>query len=312
MSAQDPLDQVGFITDIQFFSLSDGPGIRTTVFLKGCLLNCKWCHNPEGKHRYPEVFPYLPNCDGCGECVEVCPAGAIEMVVPERPRIDRTLCMDCFQCSEACSRSAMVVWGRMVEVREVISEVERDKVFYKNSGGGMTLSGGEPLAQPEFSIALLAAAKEREIGTALDTSGCTQWDKLERVLGVTDLVLLDIKHMDNKAHRDFCGVSNEHIIENAGLIAAAGVGMRIRVPVIPGFNDTEENLRATAEFVSRLGGGGGRIGVDILPYHPYAGAKYAVFGLDYPYSPGEGYPEEKLHDFINIFVNCDLEVTVGA
>lgn len=306
------LSRTGFITDIQFFSLSDGPGIRTTIFLKGCLLNCRWCHNPEGKYRYPEVFPFLPRCDGCGDCIEVCPAGAITMERPGVPRIDRRLCNGCFQCVEACKREALVVWGRQVTVEEVIGEVERDKTFYRTSGGGMTLSGGEPLAQPGFAGALLQAARERGIQTALDTCGHVKWEAFEGVLENSDCVLLDIKHMDPRAHRDYCGITNELILENASRMVAMGKQVRVRVPVIPGFNDTEENLRRTAEFVRDLGRSRGSIGVDILPYHPFAGAKYRVFGLEYPYPSGEGYPEDRLRSIVEIFVDCDLEVTVGA
>ena len=305
-------DRVGFINDIQFYSLSDGPGIRTTVFLTGCLLNCRWCHNPEGSRRYPQVFPYQTNCNGCGECLEVCPAGAIEMTEPGKPRILRERCIDCFQCAEACKEGALVIWGRLVSVDEVLEEVQADKLFYKHSGGGMTVSGGEPLAQPEFTRALLAAAKERGISTALDTCGYAAWEVVERVLEVTDHVLLDLKHMDPRAHREYCGASNELILDNAGRIAVSGVPLRFRVPLIPDFNDSEENLVRTAEFISGLCGGGKPCEVDILPFHPYAGAKYRIFGLDYPFPQGEGYDEGRIPAVIDIFTARDLAVTVGG
>ncbi len=309
---EDLRGQAGFITDIQFFSLSDGPGIRTTVFLKGCILNCRWCHNPEGNRRYPEVFPYQSKCTGCGECVEVCPAGAISLVKDCTPRIDKGLCIDCFQCVEACKEEAMVVWGRMVTVDEVIGEVERDKTFYKTSGGGMTLSGGDPLAQPEFSRALFIVAKERGIRTALDTCGHASWEVMERVLEGVDYVLFDIKHMDPQAHRSYCGADNRLILGNAERVAETGKGMRVRVPIIPGFNDGWENLKKTAEFTRSLKDKAMGLEVDILPYHPYAGAKYRLFGLDYPFPQGEGYPEERLRDIVEIFLNEDLDVTVGG
>ena len=305
-------EQAGYVNDIQFYSLSDGPGIRTTVFLKGCLLNCRWCHNPEGNRRFPEVFPYQNNCTGCGLCLEVCPAGAIEMAEPCRPRIRRERCIDCFQCAEACPEQAMIVWGRLMTVQEVMEEVERDKAFYKHSGGGMTVSGGEPLAQPGFTRSLFAAARERGINTALDTCGFAPWEVLARVLEVTDYVLLDIKHMDPEAHRRHCGASNETILENARRMAERGVPMRLRLPLIPGFNDGEENLRRSAEFVRELEERGRELEVDILPYHPYAGAKYRVFGLDYPLPQGEGYPEERLRGIVEIFTARGLTVTVGG
>ncbi len=305
-------ERVGYVNDIQFYSLSDGPGIRTTVFLKGCLLNCRWCHNPEGNRRFPEVFPYQNNCTGCGLCLEVCPAGAIEMKEPCRPRIRRERCIDCFRCAEVCPEQAMIVWGRLMSVEEVMEEVERDKPFYRHSGGGLTVSGGEPLAQPEFTRALLAKAKERGINTALDTCGFATWEVLERVLEVTDYVLLDLKHMDPEAHRRHCGASNQVILENARRMAEGGVPLRLRLPLIPGFNDGEENLSRSAEFVRELERNGRECEVDILPYHPYAGAKYRVFGLDYPLPQGEGYPEARLREIVDIFTARGLTVTVGG
>lgn len=305
-------NQVGFINDIQLYSLSDGPGIRSTVFFKGCLLNCRWCHNPEGNRRYPQVFPYQTNCDGCGDCLEVCPAGAIEMIEECRPAILRERCIDCFQCAEVCKEGAMVIWGRMVTVKDVLEEIEADKPFYKHSGGGMTLSGGEPLAQPEFARALLAVAKEKGIDSALDTCGHAKWEIMEKILEVTEHVLLDLKHMDPQAHRVYCGASNKLILDNATRIAAMTIPLRFRVPLIPGFNDSEENLEGTADFIDGLCKNGRECEVDILPYHPYAGAKYRIFGLDYPFPEGEGYPEERLLEIIDIFVARDLSVTVGG
>ncbi len=309
----DELDeQLGLITYIQFFALNDGPGIRTTVFLKGCILGCRWCHNPEGRRNHIEVFPYRPNCTGCGLCRDVCPRGALVFDGPTEPRIDKSKCTVCQQCVEACPEGALVVMGKYVRASEVLDEVEKDKPFYKSSGGGMTVSGGEPLAQPRFTRALCKGAKEREMHVVLDTTAYLEWEMLEQILEYVNLVLLDIKLMDRQAHKDYTGVYNDIILDNARrIVNKEGVDLRIRVPVIPGVNDSEENLRQTAEFVESLGEGKVQ-GLDLLPYHPYAGAKYKVFGLDFPYPVGEGYNEEHLLEMLPIFDGRGYEVTVGG
>lgn len=305
-------DTAGYVNDIQFYSICDGPGIRTTVFLKGCLLHCRWCHNPEGNRRFPEVLPYRNNCTGCGKCLEVCPAGAVEMEGPCLPRIRREKCIDCFRCAQACPEDALVIWGKLMTVDQVLAEVEKDKPFYKHSGGGLTVSGGEPLAQPEFAHDLLAEAKERGLNTALDTCGFAPWETMERMIEVADHVLLDLKHMDPAAHRLHCGASNEVILENARRLAESDRELRFRIPLIPGFNDGEDNLSRTADFIRGLCRNGRDCEVDILPYHPYAGAKYRIFGLEYPFPEGAGYPEEKLYDIVEIFTSRSLTVTVGG
>lgn len=306
--------QIGIITNIQLFSLNDGPGIRSTVFLKGCRLKCKWCHNPEGSRRYPEVYPFVSDCTGCKKCIEVCPAGAITFLEPTKPKINKALCIVCLQCVEVCPYGAMVQWGEIVTVKQVIEEVEKDKPFYKNSGGGMTVSGGEPLAQPEFTTALLKCAKAKGIHTALDTCGYAKWEVIESVLAWTDLVLFDLKDMDAQAHKEYCGVTNEVILENARRIVARKIPMHVRIPVIPGRNDSKENMKLTAEFVASLDQENENViqVVDLLPYHPYAGSKYVQFGLEYPFPVGEGYKDEELEQFVEIFTGRGLDVTIGG
>jgi len=303
---------LGVITNIQFFSTYDGPGIRTTVFLKGCTLNCRWCHNPEGMRKYPEVFPDTSKCTGCGECLKACPTGAISFPKEKRPRIDKALCSACGSCVEACQFGALGIWGVFVRAGDVLDAVEKDMVFYDESGGGMTISGGEPTARFEFTLALLKGAKERGISTALDTCGYTPWGKLDALLEWTDIVLYDIKYMDPEDHKEFTGRDNVLILENARRIAEKGIPMRIRVPVIPGRTDTVSSLKKTAEFVAELDRKGKIIGVDLLPYHPFAGAKYRLFGLDYPFPEGEGFQDDDIIQFIGLFTDEGIDVTIGG
>ena len=307
----DQLDnQIGVITNIQFYSICDGPGIRTNVFLKGCLLRCRWCHNPEGVRRNPEVFPYYTNCNGCGECVRICPSGAITLEEPTKPKIDKGICTYCLQCADVCKYSAIIVFGRYVTAKEVLDEVEKDKPFYENSGGGMTLSGGEPLAQPNFILSLLSGAKDRGIHTCLDTTGYAKWEVIESILDYTDIFLWDVKHLDSIIHKSWAGVGNELILDNLKKVAKLGKSIRIRVPVIPNINDSMEDMRKTADFVESLGPS--VVGVDLLPYHPWASAKYRLFALDYDFPIGEGYNEEQILEMMNIFEPHVAEVTIGG
>ncbi|MDY6918323.1 MAG: glycyl-radical enzyme activating protein [Chloroflexota bacterium] len=309
MGAENDRETLGVVNDIQRMSICDGPGYRTTVFLKGCYLDCQWCHNPEGKRRYPEVFPYIPNCIGCMKCVDVCPTGALTVEEENKPIIDKGLCNVCLQCVKVCKYDALVVWGKIMRAGEVMDEVEKDLPFYVNSGGGMTLSGGEPMAQPEFALALMKLAKALEIHTALDTAGNVPWEDFEKVLEYTDLVLYDIKIMDPQAHKEYSGRSNELILDNAKRIAGLGKKMRIRIPVIPGRNNTVENMRETGEFIRGLGDV--VLGIDLLPYHPYAGSKYRIFGLPYPFPEGEGLADQSIDPFIDVLVDY-ADVTVGG
>lgn len=302
-------DNIGIITNIQFYSIYDGPGIRTNVFLKGCNLRCRWCHNPEGVSRWPEVFPYYPNCTGCGECVAACPSGAITLIEPTKPTVDKVKCTSCFQCIEVCKTQGLAVFGKFVTVNQVMEEVEKDKPFYENSGGGMTLSGGDPTNQPDFCRALLKSAKERGINTCLDTNGYAEWETIESMIEYVDWFLWDIKSMDSHAHKDWAGVGNERILENVRKVAQRAK-LRIRFPVIPNINDSDDNLKKTAEFIESLGPN--VEGVDLLPYHPYAGAKYRLFCLDYNFPIGEGYNEDRLIEMMDIFEPHVSEVTIGG
>ncbi|MCS7216688.1 MAG: glycyl-radical enzyme activating protein [Candidatus Bipolaricaulota bacterium] len=270
--------ETGIVFDIQRFSLHDGPGIRTTVFLKGCPLRCLWCHNPEGLSPKPELMFFDYKCLGCGTCARVCPEGALAQGAGAKPRLAREKCAGCGRCAEACPSGAWRLVGRTITVEELLSLLERDALLYDRSQGGVTFSGGEPLFQPDFLHAALAACKERRIHTAVDTSGYAPWDVFERIAPLTDLFLFDLKPMDEEAHRRYTGVSNRLIHANLRRLAELGRPVRVRVPLIPGITDTEENLQA---LLALLGEVQGRIlGVELLPYHDVA-EKYQRLGKSY-------------------------------
>jgi pyruvate formate lyase activating enzyme len=274
----------GTIFNIQRFSIHDGPGIRTTVFLKGCPLRCFWCHNPEGLRKPVEIQFHGARCIGCRDCVTACRHGA--QILDERGRVyDRTRCVACGDCVAVCFAEALQQAGRVVRVEEVVEEVLRDRAFYANSGGGVTLSGGEPLLQPAFALAVLAACRQAGIHTALETTTCCAWETLEPALPVTDLWMVDIKHLDPEKHRAATGVSNERILANIRRLAAAGKPVVFRIPVVPGVNDTVEEIAAIASFVRGLSAlradDGAGLSLELLPFHRLAEDKYASLGLAY-------------------------------
>ena len=275
----------GRLYDIQGFSVQDGPGIRTTAFLKGCPLSCPWCHSPESQAFYPQLSWVSMRCQGtalCEErCMKACPKGAIEYG-ETRPdaktqeelqmiHVKRDLCDNCGACAEVCYPGALYICGTDYTVDELVERLLQDRRFFKR-GGGVTISGGECLSQPEFVEAVLKRLKAENINTAVDTTGFAKWEIIERILPYTDLFLYDIKHMDSAKHKAVVGVPNELILENAQKLAAAGAKMQIRIPVIPMFNHDEENIRKTAEFCKALGDA--VTVVQLLPYHNLGVTKY--------------------------------------
>jgi pyruvate formate lyase activating enzyme len=259
----------GIIYNIQRYSIHDGPGIRTTIFFKGCPLRCFWCQNPESQSMKPEIFLNKDNCTLCGRCADACPTGA--STLSERSAtIDRSKCIGCGRCAEACPNEARTLVGRQTTVDEIMQEVIRDKKFYDNSGGGVTLSGGEPLAQPEFALSILQSCREAGIHTAIETCGLAAWPTMEKLLEYTDLVLYDIKCVESGKHRAAAGQPNELILENARKIARLKP-MWVRVPMIPGFNDTIEEVKAITRFVrTELG----PIDINLLAYNKLGEGKY--------------------------------------
>ena len=270
------------VFNIQSYSIHDGPGIRSTVFLKGCPLRCFWCQNPESQEAKPQLMTYDSKCTGCGSCIPVCKQKAISLEkFPGEERMyavtDRTKCINCGDCVPVCYAEAREIVGKLMTVAEALKEVLRDKLFMTNSGGGMTIGGGEPLAHHEFSAGLFRASKEAGIHTAIETCNFASREVVDKVFKYVDLGLCDIKHMESDAHKQYTGVPNEIILDNIQHIYNdLHVPMNIRVPVIPNYNDSRKNIAATAKFVAEKLGKD--VPIHLIPYHRMGESKNASLG----------------------------------
>jgi pyruvate formate lyase activating enzyme len=300
----------GMVFNIQHYAIHDGPGIRTTVFINGCPLRCIWCQNPESQSLQPQLFFNRERCTGCGKCVEACLYNANE-IVSGKARINRNLCIGCGTCTEVCPNEARQLMGKEMTVREVFKEVKKDDIFYQNSGGGVTVSGGDPVSQPEFVRNLLKLCKEASMHTAIDTCGCAHWNVLKPILDYVDLVLFDFKNFNSHNHEKQTGVSNELILENARKIYhELSIPMLARLPIIPGFNDSIENIRAAGRFVSEELGPS--VKVHLLPYHRLGETKYERLGKTEKIVPIEPPSDDHMQELVHIIESFGLEAHVGG
>jgi pyruvate formate lyase activating enzyme len=297
----------GQVFSIQRYSIQDGPGIRTTVFFKGCPLRCAWCSNPESQNLHAEVMVRQQKCEGCGECVVACPRDAVALV-EGAASIDRSLCDLCMECVEACPTGSLEVSGKEITIEEAVHECCQDEPFYRNSGGGVTLSGGEPLYQPDFAQRFLKACKEKGLNTALDTCGYAPWEVFEGILAYTDLVLYDVKHLDPEMHLRGTGVENGLILDNLRKTADSGrASVWIRIPLIPGYNDSEEHAGDLARTVAKMS----VEKVSLLNYHEWGRPKYGFLGREYPFGGKDIEDQEKLKRLRDIIEAGGPSVTIG-
>ena len=308
MSGDGPLTKsvpmtTGIIFNIQRYSIHDGPGIRTTVFLKGCPLNCWWCQNPESQLSGQEMVLWEDRCISCGACSTICPSSAIQ-IKNGIPITEKEKCILCGKCIEKCPALAREMIGEKLTTEEVIKEIEKDLIFYEESGGGVTFSGGEPLGQSEFLEGLLNGCREKKIHTVVDTSGYISWEILNKTSPKVDLFLYDLKLMDNERHKKYTGVSNEIILENLEKLSSVHNNIFIRFPVIPGINDDYQNIRKMGEFLSSLE----ITQVNLLSYHYIGMDKYRRLGKKYKLADIQPPSKEKLSEVSAILKKFSLNV----
>jgi pyruvate formate lyase activating enzyme len=296
------------VTNIQGYSIHDGPGIRTVVFLKGCGLECKWCSNPECISTHPEIGFFKSLCTKCGKCSGLCPEGALVFETGELPRIDHERCTGCGACSAVCSYKAIVLYGKPMNADEIFDVVSRDKMFYETSGGGVTMSGGEALLQPQLVHDVFEKCRRAGIHTCIETSGYAAESALKQVLPFTDYILYDLKIMNSDKHREYTGKPNSLILSNAKIVAESGRETLFRMPLIPGVNDDLQNIKETADFLHQSGNN--CLHIELMPYHRLGKGKYD--SLNKPYnlpdilSPEPDHVEKVKKTFEDNGIKCSI------
>ncbi|NLN48125.1 MAG: glycyl-radical enzyme activating protein [Clostridiales bacterium] len=298
----------GTVFNIMKYSIHDGPGIRTTVFMKGCPLKCLWCHNPESQKLTPQLMRFPDRCIGCGRCVKACPDGAITMV-NKNAVVDMDKCTNCGECAKMCYAGALEMAGKTMTAKQVIDEVEKDRIFYEESEGGVTFSGGEPFVQVEFLKEMLMLCKEKAIHTTVDTCGFVEKDTLIALSKYIDLFLYDIKIMDDAKHKKYTGVSNEIILDNLKELIKLGKRIFIRIPIIPGINDDVENLEDMCKYLSQFNG---FEQINLLPYHNIATEKYKRLGEDYSLRDIKTPNDDRMKEISKLFESYGFKVKIGG
>lgn len=306
----------GVVFDIQKYSMHDGPGVRTLVFLKGCPLRCKWCSNPESISSVFQVMCLADQCVSCGRCIDVCPSGVHKMLAVSngqpQHQVDRmATCIGCGACTKSCSAKALRIAGKEMTVDEVVNVIMEDQFFYLTSGGGVTIGGGEPTFQPAFAGAILRQARLNGVHTAMETCGQSTWEIYQELAPYTDLFLYDLKHIDSDRHKANTGVGNERILDNLTRLLEFGSNVLVRMPLIVGVNDDVESLSGALTWLEKTANGATNLkGVEVLPYHRLGESKYHQLGQEYPMGTMVGHTDDQLKEVEKILLQFNLPVRI--